>query len=290
MRETRLAEVQDWHRSLNQLREEQQCKSPGFFKPHHFVTLALLMKELAAGQVALPAEVTAYAAKMRLWEAIGLPSPVAVTPAPSSSRFHPLSPLLDLDAVDDVSAALADVIMNNVGKPCTTETKESLFVTLTELLGNCHHHARSDDGLHGLVCAQTWWQDARAQFAIADSGIGIRRSLGENPDLTRRLTSENACALATKLGVSSKLNKGHQGYGLAVARDLALQTPGAMLLVQSGNEVLLVEDGGIKEFKDFDHAIPGTLVVFEWDMKKPLDVASVYANWPSNEDEDNGFF
>lgn len=290
LRATRLSDVQAWHLSLQRLRAETACKGPGFFMPYHFVTLALLLKELDAGQVNLPPEVTAYAARMRLWEALGLQSPIDVPQRDSGSRFHELTPLVDLNSVGNVAEALKDVILNNVGAPCSDETGDSLFITLTELLGNCHHHARAADGLHGLVCAQTWYQNARAQFAIGDSGIGVRRSLGESVDLVQRLGKENACTLATKLGVSSKLNKGHAGYGLAVARDLALQTPGSMLMVQSLNEVFMVEHGKIVEMNTFDHALPGTLVVFEWDMKKPLDIGAVYAGWPQSDGGDNEFF
>lgn len=290
MRATRLSEIREWNRSLIRLRDEQTCQSPGFFKPYHFVTMALMLKEQGAGYVNLPIEITSYAARMRLWEAIGLESPVTIEERPSGSRFHELTRLSDLAAVGDVSAALSKMVTENVGKPCSAETQESLFITLTELLGNCHHHARTTDNLHGLVCAQTWYKGARAQFAIADSGIGIRRSLGENPDLAKRLATQNACTLATQLGISSKLNRGHAGYGLAVARDLALQTPGAQLFVQSLDEAVMVSDGQLTEIAKFEHAIPGTLVVFEWDMKKPLDIASVYASWPKAEDDDDDFF
>src|SRR3546814_2403799 len=81
--------------------------------------------------------------------------------------------------------------------------------------------ARTDDGLHGFVCAQTWYRDSRAQVAIADSGIGIRSSLTESLDLAKRLAKQNACELATEYGISSKLGRGHAGYGLTLARDLA---------------------------------------------------------------------
>lgn len=290
MRATRLSEIREWNRSLSRLKADGTCQSPGFFKPYHFVTMALMLKEERVGAVNLPEQITSYAARMRLWEAIGLDSPVVVLERPSGSRFHELTRLTNLAAVGDVAEALSKMVTANVGQPCSPETQESLFITLTELLGNCHHHARAADDLHGLVCAQTWYKGARAQFAIADSGIGIRQSLQENPDLSKRLANQNACVLATELGISSKLNRGHAGYGLALARDLAIQTPGAQLFVQSFDEAVLISDGQLTELSKFEYAIPGTLVVFEWDTKKTLDVANVYANWPRSEDDDHDFF
>lgn len=257
--------------------------------PYHFVTMALVLKEERAAKLDLPDEVVSYAARMRLWESIGLPSPVSVKGNPSGSRFHEITRLESLDAVGDVAEALTEMLASSGSKECDEETRQSLYIMLSELLGNCHHHARTTDGLDGLVCAQTWYQGARAQFAIADSGIGVRRSLAENSDLKKRLAKQNACSLATELGISSKLNRGHAGYGLTVARDLALQTPQAALFVQSCDEAVQVANGKITDVA-FRPALPGTLVVFEWDTNKPLDLTRVYAKWPKTENEDDEFF
>lgn len=289
-RETRLADIVAWHASLKQLRAERKCPSPGFFMPYHFVTMALLLKEEHAGELNLPEDIRQYAARLRLWEAIGLVSPVEPSPAPTGSRYHELTRLTDLDAVGNVADGLTSMVTGKAKEDCDVETWQSLYITLTELLGNCHHHARAADDLHGLACAQTWYRDARAQFAIADSGIGIRASLAENLDLTKRLATHNACQLASELGISSKLFKGHAGYGLTVARDLALQTPGAKLFVQSCSEAVVFENGRTVEVAEFDFALPGTLVVFEWDVSKPLDLSRVYDSWPKLKDDDNDFF
>lgn len=288
-RETKLSDIRAWHSSLNELRSSKRCSGPGFFLPYHFVTMALLLKEEHVGELFLPENVTEYAARLKLWEAIGLSSPIQPHSKPGGSRYHELTRLTDLAAVANVADALTTMVLGIPGKS-EKDNWDSLFITLTELLGNCHHHARSADDLHGLVCAQTWYQESRAQFAIADSGIGIRASLAENADLSSRLESQNACSLATELGISSKLFKGHAGYGLAVARDLALQTPGAMLFVQSCSEAVMIENGKITEISDFKHALPGTLVLFEWDMNQDLNVTKVYASWPSARDDDDDFF
>jgi hypothetical protein len=290
MRATRFSEIHEWNKSLTALTRDRQCPHPGFFKPYHFVTLALVLKGAGVGTLNLPDDVVSYAARMRLWEAIGLSSPVVVQGNPGSTRIHELTRLVDLNAVENVSEALAAFVTKNVGKPCTYDTEQSLYVMLTELLGNCHHHARSDDNLHGLVCAQSWYNGSRAQFAIADSGIGVRKSLEENPDLTKRLSEDNSCELALRLGISSKLNRGHAGYGLALAKDLTLQSRDAMLVVQSYNEAVVVQNGKVTTFEKLDDGFDGTLVVFEWDTKSPLDVTSVYANWPKSKDEGDDYF
>jgi hypothetical protein len=257
--------------------------------PFHFVTMALMLKEASIIGLRLPPIVTSFAARLRLWEAIGLESPVEIEPGPGGSRYHEITALKQLSDVENVADRLSGMLTGNTPR-CTEGTKENLYIMLAELLGNCHHHARAADSLHGLACAQTWYRDARAQFAIADSGIGIRESLSENVDLRRRLADHNACDLASQYGISSKLGKGHAGYGLTLARDLAMQTPGSLLFVQSCNEAMLIDNCRVTLTSDFNHAYTGTLVLFEWDMNTKLDLTQVYQRWPNAEESSDDFF
>src|SRR3546814_11879162 len=71
--------------------------------PYHFVSMALLLKEEDCGELHLPSEVTEYAARLRVWEAIALPSPVAVSPEPGGTRYHELPPLRCVPAVENVA-------------------------------------------------------------------------------------------------------------------------------------------------------------------------------------------
>ena len=62
-----------------------------------------------------------------------------------------------------------------------------------------------------MLCAQVWAGGRKAQIALVDTGIGIRTSLGLNATYTQRLSSENACEMATEYGVTGKPGKGHAG-------------------------------------------------------------------------------
>ncbi|WP_419403788.1 hypothetical protein [Stenotrophomonas rhizophila] len=285
-RETKLGDLAGWNKRLKALRKDQKCVAPRFLLPFHFVTMALLLKEERAGNLRLSGPMEDYAARLGLWEAIGLAGPVVVPGRPTGSRYHEITPLTCLQTVDSSASGIAAMLTHDDTRG-SNELRNDVFTMLLELLSNCYHHARADDGLHGLACAQTWYNDTRAQFAIADSGIGIRESLNESAELRPRLRKENACSLACELGVSSKLGRGHAGYGLAIAKDLAMQTPNSMLFVQSCNEAMLIENRKVTEISTFDHALPGTLVVFEWDLNKPLDLANVYKQWPSDGDSDD---
>lgn len=288
-RKTKIGDIYQWQQSLEELRDERHCRPPGFFMPYHFVLMALLLKEAAAEELHLPEEFREYASRLKLWEAIGLTSPITVKPQPTGSRYHPITPLKTDADIGNAAENLSTMLTLN-SKSCSEETTNDLYAMLSELLGNCLHHARSEDGLHGLACAQTWYQDSRAQFAIADSGIGIRKSLEENMDLAKRLRTSNACKLASQYGISSKLNRGHAGYGLTIARDMALNTSQSMLFVQSGNEALLIDNRKETEIATFPNTLPGTLVIFEWDMSTKLDLSAVYKNWPKMKGDDSDDF
>ena len=104
--------------------------------------------------------------------------------------------------------------------------------------------------------------------------------------MLQKLSKENSCSLACKYGVSSKLGKGHAGYGLALARDLAMQTPGSILFVQSGKEAIFIDNGKETFISNFPYSMSGTHVFFEWDLNKRIDLESVYEKWPNSETGD----
>src|SRR3546814_20708492 len=113
--------------------------------PYYFVSMVLLLKEEDCGELHLPSEVTEYAARLRVWEAIGLPSPVAVSPEHGGSRYHELTPLRCVSDVENVAEQLARMLTGN-SSGCSDETRENMTILLTELLGNGNHQARTEEG------------------------------------------------------------------------------------------------------------------------------------------------
>src|SRR3546814_13877033 len=118
--------------------------------PYHFVSMALLLKEEDCGELHLPSEVTEYAARLRVWEAIGLPSPVAVSPEPGGSRYHELTPLRCVSDVENVAEQLARMLTGN-SSGCSDDTRENLYIMRAELLGNW----RSEERRVGQECVST---------------------------------------------------------------------------------------------------------------------------------------
>jgi anti-sigma regulatory factor (Ser/Thr protein kinase) len=274
MKSTAIHDVAGWITSVDELVRSTKCHGPGFFRPYHFLVLAMAMKR-AGGTVELPEQLTRYAARMKLWDAIDQPSPVNVGEYNPAGRFHPIEPLLDQNTVDDTSNSLVE-IFRRAGISDTAV--DGARTVLMELLGNCFAHAETESGLHGLACAQYWPNGDMAQIAICDSGVGIRYSLAQNNDLLYDLARENACELATKYSITSKPGKGHSGYGLTLARDLMEQSDGTIFVVSHGE--YFSSSQGVTKRGGLDTPLQGTLVILEWDTRTPLNLAQVYKAWP----------
>lgn len=283
MRQTSHHEIQVWLSELDRFCNEGRCQSPRFWKPYHFLTLALRAKARGMTGLTLPDEFEGYAARMGLWEAVGLEPPCRVGRQDPSGRFLPVEALRNYGLVDQSADSLAEITRQQ----SATISEESLRITLLELLNNCFDHAEPDSDLFGLACAQTWPRGNLAQIAIADLGIGVRATLERGGLLAGRLHQENACLLATEYGVTGKPDDHHSGYGLTLAAEIA-ENNGGRLLVVSGTEIALCTQGG-RFATHVDAPWPGTLLVFEWRTDQPLDADAVYRSWPTPEgmtDED----
>lgn len=275
MQQTSSFSVLQWIDQMQRLSRDGRCNSPTFFKPFHFVLLAMTLARRRAEALKVPTGLQTYAARMRLWHAIGLEPPVDVKPYVPEGRFLPVSRLDDEGFIPDIAASLAE-ITGTYG--ADADTKDAVMTSMMEIMGNCFAHARVNDPLKAVVCAQSWPQGNLAQIAIADCGIGVRDSLLENAEHKATLETENSCEFATRLGVTSKPQLGHAGYGLALTRQL-LERAGGRLIVVSGNEWM--QTRGLRlSTGTATQPWTGTVAVLEWRTKSPLRLKDVYENWP----------
>ncbi|RZF29954.1 ATP-binding protein [Paraburkholderia sp. UYCP14C] len=285
MQSTTIEEVATWITNVDQLVQSGKCKCPGFFRPHHFLVLAMELKRNGATEIALPQTLTRYAARMRLWQAINIQPPIVVTEYNASGKFHPIEALIDQNAVDDTSAALVEIFRRGgIGDGPVDGAK----TVVQELLGNCFAHAETDNGLHGLACAQFWPKGNMAQVAICDSGIGIRLSLAQNVEYLAELVQRNACEYATEYSVTSKRGKGHSGYGLTLAKDLMEQGRNTIFVVS--HDEYFYSSGGVRGRGHLPTPLKGTMVILEWDTTVPLNLRQVYDAWPLPEGMDDDDF
>jgi signal transduction histidine kinase len=219
---------------------------------------------------------------MDLWSAVGMNEPQPAKHGNPSGRYLPLKPVTDRDAVNQYARDITTIVdQQYVG----AQTLGSVRLMLIELLENCFAHALVSEDLPGYTCAQAWPSGRLAQVAITDNGLGMRESLGENPELAPLLIATNSCELATERYVTSKPDR-HSGYGLALARELVEQNQGNLLII-SGNEAFTA---GVGYTRRLDLSVPwqGTIVVLEWNTDRPLDSKAIYDEWTKAEGERNG--
>lgn len=287
MRFTSLSDIEHALAGMDELiKDGRTCKTPRFYKPFHFVLLALTIQRAGWDGIEMTdddAEFAAYAARMHLWDALKLEPPFSVNKFDETGRFHPLTRLDDPDTVEEVSSQLSH-LFDREG----AESVRSIDIAVSELVGNSYAHSDIAAGLRGLVCAQKWTGGRKAQIAIGDCGIGVRRSLELGSEYQNELATENACELATRYEVTSKRGKGHSGYGLTLARQLLENNGGAFFLL-SNSEYYSACAGNVESGK-LATPLLGTIAIMEWNTDIPLSARAVYDSWPTpDEDEIDDF-
>jgi hypothetical protein len=237
--------------------------------------------------------VASYIKAMNIFEA---PQGTSLSLGPlTDSQYLPLCPLGSTIGTDEIASQMKRILIDQVRPSHLTKSKydalvtRTLYSTLAELLENFSSHAQSDS--LGFVCAQYYpprkrknrSQTAAAiEIAIADTGIGIERSLAAVPELHVRIgAGENPCELATQLGVTSKPEH-HAGIGLWLARRLLEINEGTLGLA-SGNHWLMSRRGTTRHGK-LDFTWPGTFVGLRLTLQGELDVNTIYREqYPEDE-------
>ncbi len=137
--------------------------------------------------------------------------------------------------------------------------------SINEITDNVLTHSESPVG--GLVQVQTFARDRKAQFVVADAGVGIPRTLREGyPTLTR---DEDALEKAISEGVTSNKKRG-QGNGLYGSYQMCGQGQGEFEL-HSGYASLTFVPQRKKPLRATNEGLPcnGTLVAVTIDFSKP---------------------
>jgi len=111
---------------------------------------------------------------------------------------------------------------------------------VSELGNNVIQHSHSA----GYVCAQHYPSNDMVRLAIADCGIGIRRSfeVSQSPHWREGMTDREALEIALQPHMSSKLHirsgwggePVNAGVGLSVLNGLAQETRGKLLVISGG--------------------------------------------------------
>lgn len=280
-------DLEIWFDQLELLETNQKCNGPQFIKPFHLATLTHKLRQQKISKLSITESLSNYADTVKHWHALDIaPTSITINRWPDG-RYHPIELLKNSNSVDDIAEKLTELFSTACKD---VKTLDGVNTMLRELIGNCYAHSDVTDGVFGVVCAQIWPKENKAQIVIADTGIGIRTSLMQNLSLYPKIENENCCELSTEYGITGKPGKGHSGYGLTVARKLIEQNNGN-LIVRSGTEMFCYQSGNVTS-KSSQRDWEGTLLLIEWDINAQMNIGKVYESFPLPEgmtDDDFSF-
>jgi hypothetical protein len=138
---------------------------------------------------------------------------------PPDARSDHSDSLLEVTAlnrgnVDDLAERLGPLVTGFYKND--TEAGAAVFRACSELMGNATEHGHSDRG--AFMAAQlhtgTTTYGARLEFAVCDTGIGVRQHLKSNPKFAHYVQDKHAIAKAMQPGVSG-IKGDRRGNGLS---------------------------------------------------------------------------
>ena len=125
------------------------------------------------------------------------------------------------------------------------------------LVNNAAEHGMTPEGAHAHVRYMPHRKDHAFDVVVADSGIGIRTALANNPNLNQPETDEEAIALAVQELVSGT-GSPTRGIGLWMTFT-EMRKPGRKLWIQSGSGLLTTYGEAEPELRKVQHR-QGTMI------------------------------
>lgn len=177
---------------------------------------------------------THYAARMKLFEHLGVDYDPHIVAREEAGRFLPVTQVADRT---DLSGVIADIsaLLHLDSEP---DGLAAVQYCVSELIRNVLEHSASPDG--AFVCAHRYTkkQPHRVTIAVADCGQGVAQHLGHaHPEALKNETI--ALGLAMQPGVTGAIpglygTTDNAGAGLFITRSIAKGTGGYFLLYSGG--------------------------------------------------------
>lgn len=127
-----------------------------------------------------------------------------------------------------------------------------------ELTANTVYHADNGGG-YALAQYCEYAAGPVIELAVADAGIGIRKSLAKNPDFAGIAADCAAIRLAITEGITSVDDK-YRGLGLAYVVDNIQRQRDRRLTIRSGKGIITLSGDGLIQDETTPIAYPGTAV------------------------------
>ncbi len=129
--------------------------------------------------------------------------------------------------------------------------------TFSELLNNAAEHGMSDDGAHCHIRVTPHRMGNCLDMVVADSGPGIRATLGKNPNLPATQSDQEAIAIAIQ-ELTSGTGRPTRGIGLWITVT-EMRRPSRKLQIHSGNGLLTMYGATEPQITETEFR-PGTMV------------------------------
>ena len=140
--------------------------------------------------------------------------------------------------------------------PSTEEDFEKISGMMQGLGNNVFRHAKSPTGV--ILCGQGFPRSGYIEFAVADTGIGIRESLQRFPQLAASITTDSQ-ALLTALTLKVAQQDGTPRPGTLSKLVATMRQLGGDLVALSGDSALTLRNGEMRsaQVKNYPGAVVG---------------------------------
>jgi hypothetical protein len=218
-----------------------------------------------------------YPAHMGFFKSFGLDYGKEPGEAKGSTTYSPIQVLSVRDIKNEAREMLvnpgeileqyAEKISNILTQNKNQNVTDILRYSMREIFRNIVEHSESEKF---RFCAQYLPTKERVTFAVLDKGIGLRKSLLNNPKLSL-VDDIEAIRWGLKPGVSGKVYPGQKnkpkgdwansGYGLYMTSNICKK--GGSFFISSGNKGLLITE---KQEREFELETHGTAVYLDIDL------------------------
>ena len=214
-----------------------------------------------------------YASNMAFFRAFGLKYGREPNCVDGNTRFVPFT-ILRIQTIKDEASReweveqeiierKAEHLAQILSQEKTSNLVDALTFSIREIMRNVLEHSESKSIEY---CAQYWPSYNKVEIAILDNGIGLKKSLNDNPFIEVTCDSD-AIQQALMPAISSKSYKGvpidkndpwqNSGFGLYMINRICRL--GGSFLICSGNHGIKLNEQG-KEHFELGHNFKGTVV------------------------------
>lgn len=246
----------------------------GYF-PNGLVPLAALVEQLRSMGTSVTLRGLSSIA-----ERMNLRNPIEANESNIADEREPLSRMwvyFDHEQANSLTKAFIGCIRRKV--ECQAGVLEALEWCLFEVLDNVMQHSKAEAG---FAMIQIHRQSGRLAVCVADTGIGVHRSLGSS-SVHKPTSAFDALTLAIKEGVTRN-ERTNQGNGLFGLTQIVSKNQGSLRLI-SGRGVLHLTPTSVSG----DNKQPvigidnhGTIVDLQVDVNKPVSLGQALNYTPTD--------